>query len=451
MVHFVATHPLDIEALDVAAIDFARAMDDLGELQRRIDALHAERARRLVEALELAERVEVVSGSPTAKTTEYVRRSTRAEVALAIGVSEYAAERLVAEAETLVSRLPATLAAVETGAVVWRAASLITECGVGIGSGLDPIRAREATAAFEAAALSIVASCPPARLRSRLAALRDRSLAAPPIERHRAAREERRVAIEDVEDGMSWLNAYLPSVEAHAVHHRLTDVARAAQGFDAEEGLDDSRTIDQRRADLLIDFVTGDHARSGSGTGSDDYETRIAKGRDFGRFAGIRPTVVVTVPVQTLLSADHDENAPPAMLDGIVPVDPATARELAANAPSLYRLLVHPHTGARLDLSRDRYQVSTELRLWLRLRDGTCRFPGCGHPAKGCDIDHTLDWQFGGETRADNLAHLCRGHHTLKHRTRWAIEQHADGTITWRSPSGRTHTTRPHDAFARLA
>ena len=35
---------------------------------------------------------------------------------------------------------------------------------------------------------------------------------------------------------------------------------------------------------------------------------------------------------------------PPAAVE-TVPIDPATARQLAANAPSLRRLLVHPQTG----------------------------------------------------------------------------------------------------------
>ncbi|RZK51922.1 MAG: HNH endonuclease, partial [Pedobacter sp.] len=48
-----------------------------------------------------------------------------------------------------------------------------------------------------------------------------------------------------------------------------------------------------------------------------------------------------------------------------------------------------------------------------------CRFPGCNQPATASDIDHTTDWQHGGPTNLDNLAHLCRKHHRLKHHTAW--------------------------------
>jgi hypothetical protein len=70
--------------------------------------------------------------------------------------------------------------------------------------------------------------------------------------------------------------------------------------------------------------------------------------------------------------------------------------------------------------------------------------------AERCDVDHTVDWQFGGETKASNLAHLCRGHHTLKGDTAWTVVQATDGSgvMTWTSPAGRTYRTYPHRPLA---
>lgn len=388
------------------------ALDDLVDVQAELDRLQARRARALVRVQEVGLRVHgpldasgTAQDRPSAQDTEFAHRSLRAEVGVSLRLSEHAAASLLAEAGVLVRDLTACQTAVESGLLTFRAASVIAHQALSI--------APAHRAEFDAAALRIALSVAPSRLRSRLLALRDRVVPLPSAERHAAARVGRRVSVEDVEDGMSWLSAYLPSVEAHAIDHRLTDVARAAAEFDAAEA---------------------------------ERERRFARGRDLGRFNRIRPTVVVTVPIQTLL--DPSAVAEPAMLDGVVPIDPISARELTANAPSLYRLLTDPHTGVGLDLGRKRYQVSTELRLWLRLRDGTCRFPGCGRPTKGCDVDHTVDWQFGGRTRADNLAHLCRGHHTLKHQTRWGIRQLPDGTIEWRSPTGREYSTRPAGVVA---
>ena len=131
------------------------------------------------------------------------------------------------------------------------------------------------------------------------------------------------------------------------------------------------------------------------------------------RYRGIAPTVFVTVPALTLLGRSDE----PAVLEGYGPIDVDTARELAGRAPSFIRLLTHPETGVVLSMGRKRYRVPEDLRKWLQLRDGTCRFPGCNCAACGSDIDHTLDWFFGGMTDYDNLADVCGPHHRLKHKS----------------------------------
>ncbi len=67
-------------------------------------------------------------------------------------------------------------------------------------------------------------------------------------ERAEAERADRRVDITHGEDGMSWLNAYLPSHMAAAIDKRLT--------FEAKKITDDTRTVAQRRADLLAAWTT---------------------------------------------------------------------------------------------------------------------------------------------------------------------------------------------------
>ncbi|MCU1446599.1 MAG: endonuclease [Cryobacterium sp.] len=105
-------------------------------------------------------------------------------------------------------------------------------------------------------------------------------------------------------------------------------------------------------------------------------------------------------------------------------------------------------TGVVLSVGNEQYAVPADLRRWLRLRDGTCRFPGCTRPAARSDIDHTKAWEHGGPTDHDNLAHLCRMHHRLKHHTLWAVEQEPGGVLVWTSPAGQTTapTRRPTSA-----
>jgi hypothetical protein len=169
---------------------------------------------------------------------------------------------------------------------------------------------------------------------------------------------------------------------------------------------------------------------------------------------GIRAQVVVSVPVLTLLGRSDQL----ATLDGWVPIDPVTARRLVGAVKSVTRILTHPETGVALSVVRRRYKVPKDLRTYLQIRDLTCRFPGCEQPAQLSEIDHTLDWQFGGETRAGNLACLCPGHHTLKGETAWTVTQADDGSgvLTWPTPAGaatarslRTRSPRNSKGVAR--
>lgn len=211
---------------------------------------------------------------------------------------------------------------------------------------------------------------------------------------------------------MAWLGIHLTSVDAEIAWQRVDGIARRLATCD-----DETRTLDQLRADAVADLLTG---RTDPRT-----EPRV--------------TIGVLVPVLTLLG----EGDQPATLEGRIPIDPETARRLAARAPSFHRILTHPISSAVLDVDRSRYRPPADMARLLALRDVTCRHPGCGRPAKHCDIDHTTDWAKGGPTSVRNLGHLSRRHHTLKHRTRWKVEQRTDGTIRWTSPTGFVRDADP--------
>ena len=140
----------------------------------------------------------------------------------------------------------------------------------------------------------------------------------------------------------------------------------------------------------------------------------------------------VLVPMLTLLG----KSEMPASLEGYGPIDAETARRLAGDATSIYRILTDPVTGAILDIDQPTKHIPDGLRRMRQLIDQTCTFPGCGKRAANCDLDHTIDRQFGGRTTLMNLSHLCRNHHRDKHNTKWMITQDATGRIEWRSPTG---------------
>jgi hypothetical protein len=99
----------------------------------------------------------------------------------------------------------------------------------------------------------------------------------------------------------------------------------------------------------------------------------------------------------------------------------------------------------------DGYHHSPAQERFLRLRDRTCRHPGCGQPAGRTDADHVVPYDCGGRTTCQNLCCLCRNHHRLKTFARdWRFDMRADGTLTVTTPSGITRTTRPPGLRDRL-
>ena len=99
----------------------------------------------------------------------------------------------------------------------------------------------------------------------------------------------------------------------------------------------------------------------------------------------------------------------------------------------------HPATTTR---DRDHRLPRTALARWIDARDHQCVAPGCTTLARRCDHDHTLDWQYGGCTQADELANLCRRHHRGKHVGRWRYIQPEPGRFEVTDPTGTVHHTR---------
>ena len=239
-----------------------------------------------------------------------------------------------------------------------------------------------------------------------------------------------------------WLG---PAVIAHGVFDRLTQLGR--EHIDSRESVGhsasttssstdddepDRRTLDEMRADIFADLLlaTDPVAHNNGPTGA-----RL-----------IRATVQITVPVLALVGDAAMSPFESPTLQGIGPIDAETARILTAGAPGVDRILTHPVTGAVLAV--DRYRPNEDLRRHLSVRDEHCRFPGCRMSVRRCDVDHTIDHALGGPTSAENLAHLCRRHHTLKHQTAWTVRRRPGGLLEWTSPTGRVYIDRPVSTVA---
>lgn len=409
---------MDSAALEDAPTPYALAADVGAQLldavvaaDRAISWAHSVRVE-LLDQLRQWSTVTAAMRTPDGRVTwsqqASASRSLAMEVAAALRIPDTSAVHLIEEARMLQHELPVTMAGLRSGELTPRHASAI----VREASTLPP----EARSDFETVLVPVAGRLTAARTAERARRVRERMHPETIAVRTRQAVEDRHVRVDPTADGMAWLTALLPAATAISIESRLTGIAK--QLADAP---DETRTLGQLRADALAHLLI-------------DGETTCGTGR------GIVAKVLVTVPVMTLLGLDEE----PASLEGYGPIDADTARGLAAHAPSFIRLLTHPETGAVLSVGRESYSVPSDLRTWLRVRDETCRAIGCGRRAADCDLDHTRDWQHDGQTtRHDNLAHLCRRHHTAKHQTGWTYRHLTGGILEWTSPMGRTYLTEP--------
>ncbi|GAB3276054.1 HNH endonuclease signature motif containing protein [Microbacterium lacusdiani] len=378
-------------------------------------ALDAEEAALQAEAMGIA--IDQIGRMPDASVYEFPVRSMAAEVALATRESPRAVQGRMDRAYTLVTRFPATHAALGEGRITSRHAQVIAEAGADLDE--DAVRA-----AFEGEILPLGAKATPYRTKALAARVAEKYQPVSATVRHEEARERRGVWVEDQPDGQAVLCISGPAYMIHAAHDRLTAqarvVKRARGGSEDPAVAADERGLGRLRADLALDLLL-----SGMPSGHPVEQH-------------INATIEVTIPVTTLAGLDDEA----ALLGGYGPIDADTARRLAAGAVGWERLFLHPDTGALLTV--DHRTPTAAQRRYLLARDGTCRVPGCATKAKHCDIDHTIPWSKDGPTSVDNTAHLCEPHHMMKHHSPWGVDQVGRGILRYRSPAGYEYYDSPY-------
>lgn len=346
---------------------------------------------------------------------DIVERSIRLELAAAMRITEYAAGRLIMQADALVNRYPSALDSLASGRMTERHAEVLVD----IMSELPPdVSERTIEQAVMLAEAESVGA-----FRRSLRRMAEQAQAATLEERHAQALRQRRVVVDDGADGMGALVLHGTSVEAHAIFGRLTAMAKAMAKVEGE-----TRTLDQLRADIASELLV------------DGSSGLLPAGA-----SGIRASVVVTVPVLSLL----DEKAAAAgdlpVVEGVGPIPLSKARELCGGDAKWMRVLTHPETGMVLSVGRDKYEPPAALRKLVKWRADRCMAPGCGVPASRCDVDHQVAWADGGETCLCNNAPFCKGHHIVKHHGDWLVRQveGGGGAIEWISPTGRRYVVQP--------
>jgi hypothetical protein len=148
---------------------------------------------------------------------------------------------------------------------------------------------------------------------------------------------------------------------------------------------------------------------------------------------GEAPTSQVIVHVAADVLAGEAEDGRCHLDDG-PSLAPETARRLACNASIL--AVLEGTDAVPLDVGRKTRSIPTALRRALRVRDGGCRFPGCGQ-RRFVDGHHVRHWAHGGATDLANLLLLCRRHHRMIHEGGYGLKSPSPHLFVFTDRHGR--------------
>ncbi|TWP50647.1 DUF222 domain-containing protein [Lentzea tibetensis] len=370
-------------------MDIEGALDTIQHCQKQIDYWQAQQVRALGEYAELTWQDEFAS-SEIAAMMHWTRNWTE--------------DRMMVSRD-LVSRLPATVDALEKGEIDLYKAQIIHTQTL-------PLSAEHAA---EVEQRVLIKAPEQTSVQMRQRGRRIVMSVDPDGTRERVAEKKaaRAAGIRSLEDDMAMLWINMPADKAMVSWLRVDKLAEEAK-FPG-----DTRTLNQRRADVIADLLlaTPDNA------------------------SPVQVQLMVTVSATTLMGLDEH----PGELEGYGPISADLARELAGDA-TWRRLLTDPASGALLDVGTSTYRPPAHLRRFLWARDKTCRMIGCTARASRCEVDHTIPYP-AGPTADHNNGMFCTHDHRLKHESGWQITQPSPGTFKCVSPTGRVYTREPEPAL----
>ena len=368
------------------ATDSAGMIDQLRVLEDVKSASAALQARIAVSFDATQRREQTMLGIPE----EQRGAGVGAQLALARHESPAKGGRLLGLAKALVTEMPHTLAALESGQLnEWRATLLVRETAcltAADRAAVDEELAPDTGALAGAGDRRLVATARAAAYRLDPRTVTDRAA-------HAAS--ERHVSLRPAPDTMCYLTALLPmtaGVGMYTALGRHADTLRAAG---------DPRGRGQAMADALVDRATG---TPGGITGVEIQvvmtdRTLFRADSEPARIPGYG-----TVPAgwaRTLIngakakdsSAATGGTGPPGPGSPDRPGDASGADENAFTV-WLRRLYTHPRTGDLVAMDSRARLFPAGLRRFLQARDETCRTPYCDAPIR--HLDHIIPWAGGG-------------------------------------------------------
>ncbi len=235
--------------------------------------------------------------------------------------------------------------------------------------------------------------------------------------RYDTAVEDRHVELRPNPDSTAWLAGFnLPPDRAAQAVDRINRLAQHLRGRD------ETRTIDQLRADIFLDLLC------------DGFHPA-----DTGKQRG--GSVHIRVDLTTLTGlADRAGD-----LAGYGPVIADIARQTAdQNRNGIWEFVVtDPDTGQPVGVGVTRRRPTAQQQRIIRAHSPHCVMKGCLIHGIHADLDHTVDWAKGGPTTTFNIDPNCRHDHRIKHQCGWTYQKLPNGHHQWTSRLGHTYTNKP--------
>jgi Domain of unknown function (DUF222) len=408
----------------VTSVDDAGLIDVIGEAAQ-LEA--ATMARRLAAVAELYHRRQRQDAEQRDRLSVDVWDCVCAEIAAAQDISRGRASSLLHSAVVLSEQLPKVAAVFAQGRVDYRVVAAVVS-RTGLIKGDEDVARVDALLAPWLAGWNKLSK---EKLADKIDwCVSDVDLVAK--KEARSADEDRHIGVGPDRRGMGELWGSLRAPDALALDARLNQLADTVCA-------QDPRTKVQRRADAAGALASG-QIQLACQCERDDCPAGTSEPAASG-------VMIHVLAEEATVKGSSDK---PAYVPGYGPMRADALRDLAKRAKA--RFVRHPGDAP----AEPRYRPSVALADFVRLRDLTCRFPGCDVPAEFCDIDHTVPYPFG-PTHASNLKCMCRHEHLLKTfyggPGGWQDRQFPDGTVEWTAPTGHVWTTKPGGAlfFPQLA
>ncbi|MGH8914262.1 MAG: DUF222 domain-containing protein [Acidimicrobiia bacterium] len=253
------------------------------------------------------------------------------------------------------------------------------------------------------------------QLRARIRRLVISADPAAALDRYRDKVAERLVVCEPSEDGTADLCGHrLPPDRANAAMRRINRLARIAKSRG------DRRPIDQIRADLYLDILTGHHQ---------------AIGHD-------KPVAGESVEIRAELTTLLGLNDNPGQIPGWGPVLADLARQVTERQHGSEWRFTITEGDQPIGVYTTRRRPTVTQKREVQALNPTCVFKGCRINSTDCDINHEVPWAQAHRTAARELSPLCRHDHVNHHRRGWKLKRVRPGVYRWTSPLGHVYETR---------